>query len=598
MSVILYILIAAFGIGFLILAHEFGHFIVAKLANVKVERFAIGFGPEIIGFGRGETRYSLRVLPIGGYVKMLGDEPGTDEAEAGRSFLAQPFSKKAAIIAAGSVANVLLSLVLFVAVFQIGVLLVEAKVGYVDVGQPAYYAGLETGDTIVSIDGTSDVDFSDLMVAVALADPGDPVVLEIERDGERMTRTVYPVFDLVNQANRIGISPYETLTVAALIRVRENDEDPGTDGPAAQAGLEPGWTLEAFNGERLESWYDYERRLTRNGMAPYALMASRDGQQKTFNIEPVRSKYPVLGIRRAAADVKEVKDSSLAHEMGLAAGDRILGLGTAVITNEDDIQYALAQRLGDPPPLIIERAGRKLELTWPRSPRNTGEFMTGFDLVAETRISGVAPLSAAEMLGILPGDVIVAVDGKEVATFEEMKTCLAESEGDTIAVRWSRDGVEREGAFSPVYTDMAPKTEGRIWKRGFFGACQIGMRKAWDFASQIYRILKKIVTGQTAIVKNLMGPVSIARVSYQSAAQRSPTQFMLLLAIISINLGVVNLLPIPILDGGHLAVFLIEKIKGSPIPVKTQVVIQYMGLAMIVTIFIFITYQDILRLFR
>ncbi|MHC4713124.1 MAG: PDZ domain-containing protein, partial [Planctomycetota bacterium] len=478
----------------------------------------------------------------------------------------------------------------------------EAKIGAVGPGTPAAYVDLRAGDLITAINGRRDVDFGDLAATVILTDPGDPIVLEVERDGQRLEKTLYSVSDPASGVNVLGIPPYQTLTIGEIVRFSvekngEGDEEEARS-PSEEAGLAPGWTLMAFNGAPLESWYDYERMVIRNGLEPYTVTAVKDGVEKTFTVTPVRSPHPFLGIAPAAVDVSKVTDGSLAHEMGLAAGDRVVGLGDMLTASGLEVQYALARKLKDPPPLIIERAGRRLELVWSRRPRDTAEFITGFELVPETRISGILSLSAAEMLGMQPGDVVLAVDGREVREFEELRSALAESEGDTIAVKWSRDGAEYDGSFSPVFPDMVGRAEERLWKLGFFGACRVGTRKALDFASQVYRIITKIITGQRGIARNIGGPITIARASYTIAAQRSPTEFMLFLAIISINLGVVNLLPIPILDGGLLVVFIIEKLKGSPISVKTQVAIQYMGLAIIVLIFVFVTYQDILRFFR
>lgn len=590
------ILMTAFGIGFLILAHEFGHFIVAKLGGVKVERFSIGFGPEIVGVTIGETRYSLRVLPLGGYVKMLGDEPGSEEAQSQRGFLGQRFSKKMAIVVAGAVMNIILSLVLFIAVFRIGVALPAARIGDVMYGMPAYYAGLKTGDRILRVGNRSEVDFTDFRIAVALASPGEAVDIVVERDARTFDMRLYPVIAAEGLA-AVGVTPYATLKVEALVPPQAGD-DKAPRSPARAGGLEPGYIITAFNGEAVESWYELERRILENGLAPHTLTASRDGVEKTFDITPERDPSPMLGIVLSTLELDKVEEDSLAGRMGLRSGDELVSLGGKEIESPMHLLYLMTADLRDLPPLVLRRDGQLVELDWQRRPASATAFFEGIGLKAGPRVAAVTSRSAAGRLGIMAGDVIVEIDGAEVKTYEDIRRFLKESSGENIEVAWERGGRRMEGSFEPVLIDIVPGVEEWMRKLGLAQACRVGVIKAWDFASQIYIIISKALSGQAGIMKNLGGPVTIARASYQIASRRSPTEFLLWLAIISVNLGVVNLLPIPLLDGGHLVVFTVEKLKGSPLSIRTQVVIQYIGLAFIGTLFLFVTYQDILRIFR
>jgi regulator of sigma E protease len=596
---IVYVIVAAFGIGILILAHEFGHFIVAKLCNVKVERFSIGFGPEIFGFTRGETRYSLRWVPLGGYVKMMGDEPGSEESSAARSFLAQSFSRKAAIIVAGSMMNIIMSLVFFIAVFQIGVELPTARVGLVAPGYPAYYAGLATGDRIVSMDGWEVLDFNDLMVGVLLSDPGDALKVQIERNGERLERTLYPIYVAEAGVRQIGVNPYESLTIGAFMTMPAGEGDADTK-PALTAsetaGLEAGWTITALNGESVASWYDFERSYYTNGLKPFALTATKDGVEKTFNVTPEREEKPALGVYFGQGAVESVEEDSLAAKMGLAKGDVLAGLGSMETADVLHIKYEIARLIGDVPPLVVMRSGETMEIAWPDETQPT-ELFDGLTLEEENRVAWVMPESPADIMGITTGAKITSIDGAAVEDTDNVRELLAAAEGDTIAVSWEIEGVVKSGSFSPVLLDFAPMRETALHKLGLAGACSTGMKKALGFAMQIYDIIRKAVSGQKGIAKSLGGPLTIARFSYQVAAQNSPTRFVLFLAIISINLGIMNLLPIPVLDGGHLAMFAVEKIKGSPLSLNVQAAVQYVGLAIIILLFLFVTYNDILRLF-
>ncbi len=293
MSMIFSIAIAALGIGFLILAHEFGHFITAKMNKVTVLNFSIGFGPEIFGFTRGQTRYSLRWVPLGGYVKMLGDEPGSDESLNEHSFLAQKYWRKCLVIIAGSATNILLALVLFIAVFKIGVALPSAKIGMVVYGSPAYYAGIEMGDVIIRLDGRGNVDFNDLFVRGRLAAPGERILMTLERDGREME---IPVYAMPSEQgySMIGVAPYPTLEIGGFVDLSVFSENvsPGEspaeknhiapiESPSHKAGLEAGDIITAFNGKTVESWHKLEELLSFNGLSPFSITVARGGDEKT-----------------------------------------------------------------------------------------------------------------------------------------------------------------------------------------------------------------------------------------------------------------------------------------------------------------------------
>ena len=544
----------------------------------------------------GETRYSLRGLPLGGYVKMLGDEPGSEEAQSQRGFLGQRYSKKVAIVVAGPAVNIILSLVLFIAVFRIGVALPAARIGYVADGMPAYYAGLETGDRILKVGNRSDVDFTDFRIAVALASPGEPVDVVVERDGRAFDMRLYPVIAGEGIA-AVGVTPYATLEVDSLVPP-ENAYPEALSGPARAAGLEPGYIITAFNGEAVESWYELERGLLGNGFAPYTLTAVRDGVEKVFDITPERDPAPMLGIVLSTLEVDKVEEDSLVDRMGVRPDDELVSLGEERIKSAMHLVYLITVDLGDLPPLVVRREGSLVELDWQRAPSGGMAFFEGIEMKAGPRVAAVTSGSAAERIGIRAADLIVAVDGAEVETYGDISRLLAESRGESIEVAWERGGERMEGSFEPVLIDIVPGVEKWMRKLGLAQACRVGVMKGWDFASQVYIIITKAVSGQAGIMKNLGGPVTIARASYQIASRKSPIEFMFWLAIISVNLGVVNLLPITLLDGGHLVVFTVEKLKGSPLSIRTQVVIQYIGLAFIVGLFLFVTYNDILRIFR
>ena len=218
MTFVLYTLAAVLVLGLLIFVHELGHFVVAKLSGVKVLRFSLGFGPKVFGKRVGETDYMLSLVPLGGYVKMLGedddDSPGA-VAEPARSFANQPLYKRFAIVFAGPFSNIATSWVFLVVVAALYGILVPSElpvVGGLLKGLPAEKAGLATGDRIVAVNGEA-VSTWDQLVERTMNSQGKPMALKVERGDQALEVPVVPekqattnIFgETIGEAYRIGI---------------------------------------------------------------------------------------------------------------------------------------------------------------------------------------------------------------------------------------------------------------------------------------------------------------------------------------------------------------------------------------------------------
>ncbi len=195
------ILLILLGFSVVIFFHELGHFSVAKWAGIRVQKFAIGFGPEMLGFSMGETRYSLNLLPLGGYVKMLGQEDFEIDksgelalSDDPRSFMNKPVGHRMAVVSAGVIMNLLLAAVLFMVVFMVGKREESPMIGEVVADTPASKAGLQAGDRVVSINRFEISNFNEISTAVRLAAPFEPLTFVIEREGEPkpLTKSVVP----------------------------------------------------------------------------------------------------------------------------------------------------------------------------------------------------------------------------------------------------------------------------------------------------------------------------------------------------------------------------------------------------------------------
>ncbi|MDA8126095.1 MAG: RIP metalloprotease RseP [Deltaproteobacteria bacterium] len=202
-------------LGVLIFAHELGHFLMAKRAGVGVLKFSLGFGPRIIGRKVGETEYLLSAIPLGGYVKLLGESSGEalSPEDERRSFLRQSVLKRIAIVAAGPVFNLLLALLIFAVVNMIGLPVMTSEIGALQPGSAAFSAGIKAGDRIVAIDGRAVTKWEQI-AEIVTASEGKPLQIGIDRAGEKLEMLVTPmqmesktVFGEPVKAYKIGVSP-------------------------------------------------------------------------------------------------------------------------------------------------------------------------------------------------------------------------------------------------------------------------------------------------------------------------------------------------------------------------------------------------------
>jgi regulator of sigma E protease len=194
-NVIYSVVAAVIGLGVLIIVHEFGHFIFAKMSGVGVLTFSVGFGPKLWVKKKGETEYALSAFPLGGYVKMVGEDPDEEvhAADINKSFAHKGLLKRIAIVAAGPGFNLILAVILLTIVFMFyGVPVLSNQVGGVEPGSPAQKAGLAKGDRIIAIAGRPVVEWEALSKAIKESG-GQPLSVEIRRGDEVKTVTIQPI---------------------------------------------------------------------------------------------------------------------------------------------------------------------------------------------------------------------------------------------------------------------------------------------------------------------------------------------------------------------------------------------------------------------
>ncbi|MFQ5455035.1 MAG: RIP metalloprotease RseP [Nitrospirota bacterium] len=192
-----------FILGVLVFFHELGHFLVARKTGVKALKFSLGFGPKIIGKKVGDTEYLLSAIPLGGYVKLLGEEPGEELSPEERvfSFSDQPVWKRAAIVAAGPIFNMILAFLIFSVIFSFGVPVIKSQIGDVQKDSPAEKAGLMKDDTIIAIDGKEIAQWEEIKVDIEKK-KGEELEFTIDRHGSQIILNITP--ELKSSKNIFG----------------------------------------------------------------------------------------------------------------------------------------------------------------------------------------------------------------------------------------------------------------------------------------------------------------------------------------------------------------------------------------------------------
>lgn len=282
-------------LGVLIVVHELGHFIMARLAGVGVERFSVGFGPVLWRFRGKETEYCVSAIPMGGYVKMMGDDENPLEGGKGatidprKAFNAKPLAARFLIVFAGPAMNFVLAVVIAALMFMlVGRPVAPAQVGRVVEGGPAAQAGLQTGDRIISIDGVAVHYWEDVARVVQAAGPRALKVVVKGASGERtvdLTPTQTKRRDLFGDEQNVwelGASPYIPATIGDTV----------SGDPADQAGLKSGDTVTALEGEPVMSWDDLAEKIHQRAGQPTRLEVKRGSETLLITVTPKKGKIP------------------------------------------------------------------------------------------------------------------------------------------------------------------------------------------------------------------------------------------------------------------------------------------------------------------
>jgi len=271
-------------LGFMILIHEFGHYAVAKWLGVRVEVFSIGFGKRLLGFRKGETDYRIAAIPLGGYVKMSGENPMDERTDDPREFLNHPRWHRFLIAIAGPAMNILLAVFLLTVVYMVHYeypvyLDKPAVIDGVRADSAAAVAGLQPGDRIVKIDGIENPTWEQLQPRVWLS-PNQPLTVTIQRGSQQFEKTIVPKPVTSSEVGSAGWYPEEPVVVGRV--------EP--DLPAAKAGIKENDKILALNGQPVKSIESVIESLQKTKDQPVDLTVERANQTLQFRMQPVLSK--------------------------------------------------------------------------------------------------------------------------------------------------------------------------------------------------------------------------------------------------------------------------------------------------------------------
>ncbi len=602
-----YVLQVVVAFALVVFVHELGHFLAAKWCGVHVRKFAIGFGPPLVKWQPGETEYSLRPIPLGGFVDLAGEHPDVDEEVNPRALWRRPAWQRAAVFSAGVVMNAVLAILLFTVAPMVGMKVPTSVVGRVGEGSPAAEAGIQPGDRIVRINGEKVQSFEDVRFVTVLGGASTTHRLTLERpagsDGGTERVQVEATSRRGGLGPQIGVEPEGNTTLFYI-----------ADGSlAAQAGLEEGDRLLAVDGRPVETARSVRAALEDLPPGPLTLRIERDGETQDLRVDPADLKTYEYGMQWPIG-VKAVVVDSPAEKAGIEAGDRIAAVGdTAWPDMETLLDTIRGAGAGNPVRFVLWRDGKRVEVT-ARPETAEGEETPRVGIHLEpafsepVQVGSVDDGGPADEAGIRPGDVIVGVgeDGERPGDWDDLLRRLKEAGGEAVPLALGRGESEVTAVFRPervTHERLAmPVTQVRFERLYVplprignpLTAAKRGLRRTLVMFGNIYMSLKQIVTGEVS-TESVGGPVMIARLSYLQASRGVGT-FMNFWAMISVMLAVVNFLPVPPFDGGHVVFVLIEKIKGGPVSMKVRGAIWGAGWIALLALFLLITWQDISRL--
>ena len=511
------ILLTLFLLSILVFVHELGHFVAAKLMKIRVLEFALFMGPKLFSFKKGETIYSIRCIPIGGFCSMEGEETSSDDE---RAYSNKKWYKKALVLIAGPAMNILLAIILTIIFFftnGYG----SIRIGDVIPGSEAYQAGIRTGDKIVAFNGMGVSSDIELGTYEEMYKTDDEFIYTIKKaSGEKVDIAIPSrnVSEVGIRKKSYSTSPSEDARVY-INSISKNNK-------VEELGIKAGDKIVSMNGTKIDGvfeWNYFKSKLTNYPMT-YEIEKS-DGEIVSVTLGLIKTHEEVLGVKLEFSGndlvVKEVKEDSITYNNGIVAGSKVISLNGIKINDASDWNNDIKEDY------------------------NTYEIE----------------------------DKNGEIKNFNLNRFEEMGVTLK-------AGAQNRDSMD-QGVFT-VLGDTVTFTGSLV---------KVTVKSlAW------------LITGRASAddVSGPVGMISIVNETVTGAGSFNAGlfSFMILAILISVNLGVFNILPFPALDGGRLIFAIIEGIRGKKIKPEHEGIVSLIGFVILIGLSILIFIKDIIKLFN
>lgn len=547
-------------VGLVIFIHELGHFFAGKFFGIQVEEFSIGFGPKAFSLQRGTTVYRINWLPIGGYVRFYGADPSENIPleNKHKSFLHAKLYKRMIVSFAGPFANVILSLVIISSLYWKGLPAQPPIINTIP-NSAAEKSGLKSGDRVISIQGKNVRSWSDLSKYIKRSRKRS-LDFRVIRHNKIQTIVVTPqvensetIYGIKKPTKKIGVTPYFAEPILVLER----------NSHLYKAGLRTGDRITDVNENKTKYFFQIQDNLNENINKKARIQWERSQKKMSMNITIQRHDSkdllsPSLLIQDFV-DPQKIKDEKKSYQddikksvsafqsCGFQKGDVITNLNNKTIVTNFDL-YSFSESFSD---LSLHSKTQKSPMQF---------LLKGKKFNANSQkvsFSCTVPIAL----------ITDHLDRKK-------RTILFPFE---FASRWR----------------VMPQTE--IQSKTPLDNMNMSLEMLWSQITLIYHGIKHLFSGDIPLT-NLGGPVAIAQIAHDAASAGIIT-FLLTMSIISVNIGMMNLLPLPGLDGGHLMLNTIELLYGKPLPQNLQTQIQRIGILFLLFLFVFVFYNDIMRLF-
>ncbi len=529
-------------LGLLIFVHEMGHFLVAKYFGVRVETFSLGFGKKILKFKRGDTTYALSLIPLGGYVKMYGDDVTAEvpESEKAFSFSHKPVFQRIGVVLAGPMMNFFFAILIFFYVAMAGEQMRAPVVGDVVPDSAAYSSGFRSGDRIVKAGGQS-LQTWDQFVHLMTENHGQSLQVEVQREGSDQLVTLQTTPTLTANPNLLSMDE----NVGDVVGLSNSGKASGVgiraNSVASKAGLQTGDFVRSINGHPIKYFREIENVLVSLQGQSIPMEVERfstvEGTaSKTLKLEIPKmafSSMAVLGIESSELYLAKIVDKSPAQAAGLKDGDRIAQVNKVAPKRWEDVLSVVKGYSGEGVIAFdLDRGGQNIHLEI--TPKMTSQM------------NAQGGEDKRYTVGIMP---------------------------------WAFPAV-------PETTLVKAAGLGAGLVRGFEKTVEVTKMTALSFL----RLAQAKISP-----KSIGGVISIGQAASETF-KIGISQYLQMMAIISINLFVLNLLPIPILDGGHLLFYSIEALRGAPVSMRKMEVAQQVGLVLLMSLMVFALFNDFSRL--